>query len=96
MLKDLDKYSNEIKLMNAVTTESHEFDQFNNEISLSQSKSNIQEKSIYLPYTGNGYIGVSIQSKQGLYANYHKSLSLNLNFNPLVQVYSDRLSKMGK
>lgn len=94
MLKDLDKYSNEIKLMNAVTTESHEFDQFNNEISLSQSKSNIQEKSIYLPYTGNGYIGVSIQSKQGLYANYHKSLSLNLNFNPLVQVYSDRLSKM--
>lgn len=81
--------------MNAVTTESHEFDQFNKEIISPQIKSSVQEKNIYLPYTGNGYIGVSMQSKYGLYANYHKSLSLNLKYNPLVQVYSDQLSKMG-
>jgi hypothetical protein len=52
---------------------------------------------LYLPYTGNGYIGLAINSKLGLYASQEraKSLSLPLMYNPLVIIYSDNLEKKG-
>lgn len=47
----------------------------------------------FLPYTGNGYIGVSITNQntngEGLYANYHKTLSLPLMFSPLASLFTD-------
>lgn len=54
-----------------------------------------EEEHLYLPFTGNGYIGLSIISKQGLYANYQKTLSLPLMYSPLAQIYSDTLPKKG-
>lgn len=47
----------------------------------------------FLPYTGNGYIGVSITNQnangEGLYANYQKTLSLPLMFSPLASLFTD-------
>jgi hypothetical protein len=48
---------------------------------------------LYLPYAGNGYIGVSLISKQGLYGSYQKGLQLQLKYNPLTQIYSETLKK---
>lgn len=50
---------------------------------------------LYLPYTGNGYIGLAINSKMGLFANHLKGLSLELMYNPLSIIYSDNLEKKG-
>jgi hypothetical protein len=59
------------------------------------------EDRFYLPYTGNGYIGLGLLNKQqdgqspsgnaaqGLHATYHKTLSLPLLYNPLALVYGD-------
>ncbi len=54
------------------------------------------EDRFYLPYTGNGYIGLGLLNRaggstaaQGLHATYHKTLSLPLMYNPLALVYGD-------
>ena len=57
-----------------------------------QSLADDSEK-LYLPFTGNGYIGISIVSKQGLYASPLKSLNLQLKYNPIIQIYSETLKK---
>lgn len=53
---------------------------------------NSNEK-LYLPYTGNGYIGISANSKLGLFANQLKSLSLPLLYSPLSFIYTDNYSE---
>ena len=50
-------------------------------------------EKLFLPYVGNGYIGISLISKQGLFGSFQKSLSLQLNYNPLIQIYSETLKK---
>lgn len=50
-------------------------------------------EKLFLPYTGNGYIGVSANSKIGLFAAHMKSLSLPLLYNPLASIYVDNLEK---
>lgn len=53
-------------------------------------------EKLFLPYTGNGYIGVSANSKIGLFAAHMKSLSLPLLYNPLASIYVDNLEKKGR
>jgi len=52
-------------------------------------------EKIFLPYVGNGFIGVSANSKLGLFANHMKSLSLPVMYNPLVSIYVDNLERKG-
>lgn len=100
MNKNLEKFSYDIKLMNAALTENHQLDP-----SYLTTKSNAQDdkdhlidpldyEHFFLPYTGNGYLGLSMKSKLGIFVNFHKNLNLQLYFNPLVDVYSDRLTKI--
>ena len=112
MQKNLEKYSRDIKLMNTVLTDGHEFKlnylehinyppnsastPFVDQIQKQQILATEEDgENFFLPYTGNGYIGLALQSTQGIYVNMQKSLSLNLRYNPLVQVYSDTLAKSG-
>lgn len=102
MKKSLTKYADDVKLMNAVVTESHDF-KLNylhhtpetGTTTTGELHNDEDDENFFLPYTGNGYIGLSVQSSQGIFVNFQKSLSLNLKYNPLVQVYSDTLTKMG-
>ena len=55
-----------------------------------------KDEKYFLPYAGNGYIGLSVFSKRGLHSYHQKSLNLKLNYNPLVQIYSDTLTYKGK
>ena len=105
----LDKYAQEIKLMNLVVNDEyasnlHEIKNLknnnNNNNNLdspenSNSDSNGDSDKYFLPYAGNGYIGVSLFGKNGLYSYHQKSLSLKLNYNPLAQIYSDTLPVKG-
>jgi hypothetical protein len=100
MQTSLDKYSREIKLMNTVHTDGYDFklnylDYTSHPTSVSPDVHDHTPdgEHFFLPYTGNGYIGLSLQSTQGIYVNFQKSLSLLLHYNPLVQVYSDTLSR---
>lgn len=101
MKKSLTKYADDVKLMNAVVTESHDF-KLNylhhtpetGTTTTGELHNDEDDENFFLPYTGNGYIGLSVQSSQGIFVNFQKSLSLNLKYNPLVQVYSDTLTKM--
>lgn len=99
MLKNLDKYQYDINLMNSVFTESHNFKtnymkNSNDDDPAAETSLNHQtDEKFYIPYTGNGYIGLSIQSNEGLFVSYHKSLSLKIFHNPLVQVYSENYPK---
>lgn len=96
MQKNLDKYSDAFKLMNAVATDDHAFktNYLNSEFTdPAISGDDTSDEHFFLPYTGNGYIGLAIQSKEGLFVNFHKSLSLNINYNPLAQVYIEALTK---
>ena len=99
MHKNLDKFSNDIKLMNAVVTDGDRFAQntlINTEVEDKSLTEHLDDEPFFLPYTGNGYIGLSIKSKQGLYLNFHKSMYLNLFYNPLVEIYSDQLTNSGQ
>lgn len=103
----LDKYAQEIKSMNVVVNEEyatnlHEIKNLKNNNDLETLNLSEQENAdaslnekYFLPYTGNGYIGVSLFGKNGLYSYLQKSLSLKLNYNPLAQIYSDTLSFKG-
>jgi len=50
-------------------------------------------EKLFLPFVGNGYIGISLISKQGIFGSLHKSLNLPLKYNPLIQIYSENLKK---
>ncbi len=50
----------------------------------------------YVPYTGNGFIGISLNSKEGVFGFYQKSLSLKFNYNPLSYIYLEGFEKTGK
>lgn len=49
----------------------------------------------YVPFIGNGYIGINIDSKQGIFGHYNNRLGLNLQlkYNPLTYVYYDSWTK---
>ena len=61
---------------------------------LIENVDDIDEK-LFLPFVGNGYIGLSTISKQGFFAYHQKTLSLPLRYSPLVQIYSETLKKKG-
>jgi len=50
-------------------------------------------EKLFLPFTGNGYIGISLISKQGIFGSLQKSLNIQLKYNPLIQIYSENLKK---
>lgn len=94
MHKSLDKFSNDIKLMNAAVTDGDRFISYSNsKLQTNDESTNepLDDLPFFLPYTGNGYIGLSIKSDNGMFLNFHKSMNLKLFYNPLVQIYSDRL-----
>jgi hypothetical protein len=93
----LERYKESINTFNTLVTEWPivDLDPLNEKTNDNKQDVHIGEENLFLPYTGNGYIGISINSKQGLYANYHKSLSLPIMYNPLVNIYSDTMSKKG-
>lgn len=101
MNKNLEKFSNDIKLMNAALTEHHQFDpsylttKDSSQDDKKGSTDHLDDEPFFLPYTGNGYLGLSMKSKLGIFVNFHKNLNLKLYFNPLVEIYSDRLNKIG-
>ena len=53
------------------------------------------DQKLFLPFTGNGYIGLAANSKNGLFVNHMKSLSLPIIYNPLASIYLDNLEKKG-
>lgn len=54
------------------------------------------EQKLFLPFTGNGYIGLAANSKNGLFVHHMKSLSLPIVYNPLARIYLDNLEKKGE
>jgi hypothetical protein len=55
-------------------------------------KSLSDDGNYYIPFTGNGYIGISLNTKSGLVAKHVNSLSMSLKYNPLVSLYADEYS----
>ena len=55
-----------------------------------------EDEKLYLPFTGNGYIGIAINSNRGIYAYHQKSLGLPVKYNPIAQISSDTLIRKGK
>ena len=54
-----------------------------------------EDEKLFLPFTGNGYIGISINSNKGLYVYHQKSLSLSIKYNPVALITSDTLDSKG-
>ena len=68
----------------------------NEQLVIQNEEATIDPKEKYfLPFSGNGYIGISASSKIGILASFQKYLSLPINYNPLVQIYSDTFLKKG-
>lgn len=65
---------------------------FDDEKTLNAENSN---EKLFLPYIGNGFIGLSANSKLGLFASHMKSLSLRVMYNPLASIYIDNLERKG-
>jgi hypothetical protein len=86
----LEKYTDSLKFKNAALSEWRD-EAMSSNTNEDTTESNYENK--YLPYTSNGYIGISMISKQGLFASHFKSLNTLLGYNPLVSVYSDNLVK---
>ena len=100
MGKNLDKFAIDLKSMNSALTENHQFDTSYHKptektTNKEDSLDNLNDELFFLPYTGNGYLGLSFKSKLGIFINFHKNLNLQSYFNPLVEIYSDRLTKYG-
>jgi hypothetical protein len=55
-----------------------------------------EDEKLFLPFTGNGYIGIAINSNKGLHAYHQKSLNLPVKYNPIAQISSDTLESKGK
>jgi hypothetical protein len=106
MKSKLEKYQNEITSMNIVINEDYPTDYKNLknikekpadsllEASNENDLNNKDEKT-FLPFIGNGNIGLSLFSKNGLYLYHQKSSNLKLSYNPLAQVYVDTLPNKG-
>lgn len=111
MQSNLERFRSELKSMNAVVNEEFSSDlnelkslknnpqdvKTSDELKLEENTDEALNKDdkYFLPYVGNGYIGLSVSSKQGLYSYHQKSLNLKLNYNPLAQIYSDTLTYKG-
>jgi hypothetical protein len=85
----LEKYSDSLNLKNAALSEWRDDTMSPN----TNEQSETSHENKYLPFTSNGYIGISMISKQGLFAPHFKSLNTPLAYSPLVSVYSDNLVK---
>lgn len=73
-------------------------------LSIDESQSSQHGEKYFLPYTGNGYIGLSVLSKKGLFASMSvsghqiasyssSSLNLSLMYSPLAFIYADNLNR---
>ena len=105
----LEKYQSEIKSINIVVNEEYasnlnEIKNLKNNLETKQSdvdeSNKLSDESnegehVFMPYAGNGYIGLSLFSKNGLFSYHQKSVNLKLNYNPLAQIYSDILPSKG-
>ncbi|CAF0948843.1 unnamed protein product [Brachionus calyciflorus] len=91
----LDRYKESIKSFNTLITvwPVKEKDPLVETQNTDKNELDHHDENLFLPYTGNGYIGISIISKRGIFANHHKTLSLPLLYNPLSQIYSDSMAK---
>jgi hypothetical protein len=85
---------NELKLLKTNQQDAKVLDELKVEENTDEALN--KDEKYFLPYTGNGYIGLSFFSKRGLYSYHQKSLNLKLNYNPLVQIYSDTLTYKGR
>ncbi|XP_035233131.1 uncharacterized protein LOC118204949, partial [Stegodyphus dumicola] len=65
--------------INALVRESYNFD-------TSVYRSYEPDENFFLPYVGNGKIGVPLDGNEQLYIFYKRSLSVPVNYHPIVQV----------
>lgn len=88
----LEIYSDAIASMNTVHSEwsSYKKSLINNEEN-NHLIDNDNEK-LFLPFTGNGYLGISINSNLGVYVYHQKAVSLPIKYNPVTQISSDILN----
>lgn len=90
----LEAFKESINSFNTLITEWHETEK--DKISPKQNENDLLEENLFLPYVGNGYVGVSLTSKEGIFAFNQKSASFPLHYNPIANIYSDTMSKKGK
>jgi hypothetical protein len=106
MKSKLEKYQNEITSMNVVINEDYPTDYKNlkniNEKptdslleASNENDLNNKDEKTFLPFIGNGNLGLSLFSKNGLYLYHQKSSNLKLSYNPLAQAYVDTLPNKG-
>ena len=57
------------------------------------NNNNNENEARFLPYTGNGFIGLSLASDQGIYVSHQRSqISLKINYQPVSRIFSTMLS----
>jgi hypothetical protein len=97
-LEDIDLKLAKVKQAKEKSTDTLSEQTKPNELAVDETREPTYEdyEQYFLPYTGNGYFALSVDSMAGLYAlNHQHAPSFALSYSPLTQIYSDILVKKG-